>query len=99
MHTKQLSSIKRELFFVLFQVNDYPFMIEIAKAVKEKTKHIQFHLAGEGPERSKLQALIQEYSLNETFVLKGHIEDMLPFYRSLDLYLNTSVHEGIPSTM
>ena len=53
-------------------------------------------MAGEGPKRARLQAQIQQYGLNETFVLKGHIEDMLPFYRSLDLYLNTSVHEGIP---
>jgi glycosyltransferase involved in cell wall biosynthesis len=74
-------------------------MIEIAKAVKNKTKNIKFHLAGEGPERSKLQALIQQYNLNETFVLMGHLEDMLPFYRSLDLYLNTSVHEGIPMSL
>ena len=81
----------------LYPVKDYAFMIEIAKAVKEKTKHIKFHLAGEGPEGAKLRVLIQQYSLNETFVLKGHLEDMLPFYRSLDLYLNTSVHEGIPS--
>ena len=85
----------------LCPVKDYTFtlMMEIAKAVKEETKHIKFHLAGEGPERSKLQALIQQYGLNETFVLKGHIEDMLPFYRSLDLYLNTSVHEGIPMSI
>ena len=74
-------------------------MIEIVKAVKEETKYIQFYLAGEGPERSKLQALIQQYGLNETFVLKGHLDDMLPFYCSLDLYLNTSVHEGIPMSI
>ncbi len=83
----------------LCPVKDYPFMIEIAKAVKEETKHIEFHLAGEGPERSKLQTLIHQYSLNETFVLKGHLEDMLPFYRSLDLYLNTSIHEGLPMSI
>ena len=83
----------------LCPVKDYSFMIHVAKAIKEETKHIQFHLAGEGPERSKLQALIQEYNLNETFVLKGHLEDMLPFYRSLDIYLNTSVHEGIPMSI
>ena len=52
-------------------MKDYPFMIEIAKAVKEETKHIKFHLAGEGPERSKLQALIQEYNLNETVTVHG----------------------------
>ena len=80
----------------LCPVKDYTFMIEIAKAVKEETKHIKFHLAGEGPERSKLQSLIQQYGLNETFVLQGHVDNMLPFYRRLDLYLNISVHEGIP---
>ena len=80
-------------------MKDYAFMIEIAKAVKEESKHIKFHLAGEGPERSKLQALIQQYSLNETFVLQGHIDNMPPFYRSMDLYLNTSVHEGIPMSI
>ncbi|MEA1896790.1 MAG: glycosyltransferase family 4 protein [Bacteroidota bacterium] len=69
----------------------------MAKAVKEETK--KFHLAGEGPERAKLQALIQQYNLNETFVLKGHIEDVQTFYRSLDLYLNTSVHEGLPMSI
>ena len=37
----------------LCPVKDYFFMIEIAKAVKEKTEHIKFHLAGEGPERAK----------------------------------------------
>jgi len=74
-------------------------MIEIVKAVKEETKHIEFHLAGEGLERSKLQALIQKYGLNETFVLRGHLEDMPVFYRSLDLYFNTSVHEGIPMSI
>lgn len=83
----------------LCPVKEYPFMIEIAKVVKEKTKNIKFHLAGEGPERSKLQALIQKYRLKETFVLQGHIDNMPPFYRSLDLYLNTSVHEGIPMSI
>lgn len=74
-------------------------MIEIAKAVKGETKYIKFYLAGEGPERAKLQALIQQYGLNETFVLQGHIDNMPSFYRSLDLYLNTSVHEGIPMSI
>jgi len=80
-------------------MKDYALMNEIVKAVKEDTKHIEFHSAGEGPEGAKLQALIQRYGLNETFFLQGHLEDMLPFYRSLDIYFNTSVHEGIPMSI
>ena len=45
-------------------MKDYPFMIDVAKAVKEETKRIEFHLAGEGPERAKLQVLIQQYNLS-----------------------------------
>jgi glycosyltransferase involved in cell wall biosynthesis len=83
----------------LFPVKDYPFMVEIAKAILEKTTHIRFQLAGDGPERSKLQALIEEYGLNDVFVLKGHLEDISAFYQGLDLYLNTSIHEGIPMSI
>jgi len=29
----------------------------------------------------------------------GHLDVMEPFYRKLDIYLNTSIHEGIPMTI
>lgn len=80
----------------LFPIKDYPFMVEIAKKVLGKTDNIRFQLAGDGPERSKIQALIESYGLNGTFELKGHVENVSAFYRGLDLYLNTSIHEGIP---
>ena len=83
----------------LFSVKDYPLMVEIAKAVLEKTNRVSFKLAGEGPERSKLQALIQKNGLNSAFELKGHLEDISAFYQELDLYLNTSFHEGLPMSV
>ena len=66
----------------LCPVKDYSFMIEIAKAAREETKHTKFHLAGEGPERAKLQALIPQHRLNETFVLQGYLEDTAFLSRS-----------------
>lgn len=83
----------------LFSVKDYPFMVEIAKAIREKTSRVSFNLAGDGPERPKLHTLIQQYALNGIFVLKGHLKDMSAFYQGLDLYLNTSIHEGIPMSV
>ena len=83
----------------LFPVKDYPFMAEIATAIIKKENHILFQLAGDGPERAKLQALIKEYGLNDVFMLKGHLEDISAFYRELDLYLNTSIYEGIPMSI
>jgi glycosyltransferase involved in cell wall biosynthesis len=80
----------------LFPIKDYPLMIESAKAIREKTNYIQFQLAGDGPEMAKLQALIKNYDLCTCFELKGHLENMSAFYRGLDLYVSTSVHEGLP---
>jgi glycosyltransferase involved in cell wall biosynthesis len=33
------------------------------------------------------------------FKLRGHIEDMPSFYSGIDVYINTSVHEGIPMSI
>lgn len=84
----------------LFPVKDYPLMVEIARAVAATgTDDVRFELAGDGPERSALEAQIQCNGLGAGFILKGHQNDMNSFYRGLDVYLNTSVHEGIPMTI
>lgn len=84
----------------LFQVKDFPLMVEIARATQALSKSkVRFELAGEGPERACLEALIERYGLHEQFLLRGHQDDMNAFYEGIDLYLNTSVHEGIPMTI
>jgi len=79
----------------LFPVKDYPLMVEIAKEIKNKTDCIKFELAGDGPEHQTLRNLIKKNGLENTFVLKGHVHDIAKFYQNLDIYLSTSVHEGI----
>jgi L-malate glycosyltransferase len=79
-----------------FPVKDYPFMVEVAREVSKKTNNIRFELAGDGPEWSKIQHLIEKYGLNGTFMLRGFLSDISPLYQGLDVYLNTSLHEGIP---
>jgi len=83
-----------------FPVKDYPLMVEIAQAFAVSgIEDIRFELAGEGPELPRLEALVKSYGLNAGFTFKGHLDDMDHFYRGLDIYLNTSLHEGIPMTI
>jgi glycosyltransferase involved in cell wall biosynthesis len=82
----------------LFPVKDYPLMVRIAQELASDKK-IYFALAGDGPERGALEKSIDECGLAGHFSLKGHLEVMDSFYAGLDLYLNTSVHEGIPITI
>lgn len=80
-------------------VKDYPLLIEVARQVALHNKAVVFKLAGDGPERSKLQSMIEDFNLEGSFHFEGFIKDMADFYSGLDLYLNTSLHEGIPLTI
>jgi L-malate glycosyltransferase len=83
----------------LFAIKDYPLMINIAKIIREKTNHVRFQLAGDGPQYSELHQMVFNNGLDDIFELTGHLDDMSSFYQGLDLYINTSIHEGIPMSV
>ena len=82
-----------------FPVKDYPLFVRIAKEVKSRGAPIRFELAGDGPGTEEVEKLIREFDLGNTVFLKGCLHEMSVFYRNLDLYLNTSIHEGIPMSV
>lgn len=102
---REPSSKTQNDFFIIgssgrfFPVKDYPFLIEIAREVMKSTDKIRFELAGDGPERGKIEELVESYGLGDRFLLRGTVEDMDEFYEGLDLYINTSLHEGIPMSV
>lgn len=79
-----------------FTVKDYPLMVEVAREVLKSRDSIRFVLAGDGPEKLKILGLIEKYKMQSSFLLPGFSNDASSFYQELDLYLNTSLHEGIP---
>ncbi len=83
----------------LFPVKDFSCLVDIAAQVVQVRDDVDFVLAGDGPERPLLEKKISHYGLRDRFKLLGHQDDMNAFYRSLDVYMNTSVHEGIPMSV
>jgi glycosyltransferase involved in cell wall biosynthesis len=80
----------------LVPVKDYPLMVDIAREALHIAPEIRFELAGDGPEMPIVIGRIEKYRLQSTFRCKGFLQDIDPFYRGLDLYMSSSVHEGIP---
>jgi glycosyltransferase involved in cell wall biosynthesis len=80
-------------------VKDYPLMVEVAKEVSAIDHKIRFELAGDGPTFGDVQGLIRKYGLEQRFMLRGFIHDVSSFYERLAVYLNTSLHEGIPMSV
>ena len=83
----------------LFPVKAFSLFVEIAKQVVAQNDTVDFVLAGDGPERLMLEKKVKKNGLQERFRFLGHQDDMEAFYKSLDVYLNTSVHEGIPMSV
>lgn len=79
-----------------FPVKDYPLMVEVAREVLKETNSVRFELAGDGPDKARIQELIRKYEMEKSFHLLGFVNQIATFYQGLDLYLNTSFHEGIP---
>jgi glycosyltransferase involved in cell wall biosynthesis len=82
-----------------FPVKDYPFFVEVAAEINQVSKDICFELAGEGPEFENISERIMRRGLQDVFRLKGFMENMSEFYKGLDLYINTSLHEGFPMSV
>ncbi len=83
----------------LFPVKDFSLFVDIARHVISRNENVDFMLAGDGPERTLLEGKVRESGIQKRFTFSGHVEDMDAFYMRLDIYLNTSVHEGIPMSV
>ena len=83
----------------LFAVKDYSLMVDIAKSVIAKSEVVDFVIAGDGPEYSMLNEKIEKYGLEDRFKMIGHQDNMDAFFRGIDIYINTSMHEGIPMSV
>lgn len=60
------------------------------------TMPAQLVIAGDGPERNRLQALATELGLGERVQFTGHLEDPAALYRQLDVFALASDTEQMP---
>jgi glycosyltransferase involved in cell wall biosynthesis len=56
----------------------------------------RFFVIGEGPDRDKLESLIDELKIRNNFQILGRRDDMPSIYASLDIMVSASRQEGLP---
>ncbi len=82
----------------LHAVKDHAFLVRACDHLQAEGLDFRCEIAGEGPERCRLESLIRELGLENRVKLLGHISpDQMDFlYRRADLVVLTSRSEGIP---
>lgn len=82
----------------LHPVKDHKFLICACRELSMDGTDFRCFIVGDGPERRRLQALIQKYGLDRRVFLLGHLhrEEISTWYDRADVVVLTSRSEGIP---
>ncbi len=82
----------------LHAVKDHAFLVRACGGLRARDLHFECDIAGEGPERRRLESLIRSYKLEGQVRLLGHAdrEQLDSLYARADLIVLTSRSEGIP---
>jgi glycosyltransferase involved in cell wall biosynthesis len=77
-------------------IKEFGLFLEVAAEVRKRVQEVYFSILGEGPLKEELARRVKELGLDEKVRLEAPRADPFTYYTSLDLYLNTSLHEGLP---
>ena len=69
--------------------------VNVAYHTLAHEKKITFVIAGDGPDKRKMQDLVNKYLINDKFDFRGIVTDMKSFYNEIDLVLSASRTEGL----
>ena len=75
----------------------FDLLIRAAAGLMPQEVHVV--IAGEGSERPRLEALARQLGIVDRVQLPGHRSDALSIHNALDVYVQTSVREGIPNAL
>lgn len=59
-------------------------------------ENIRFVIIGDGPEKEKMERLIEKYQLTKNFILPGVIKDANTYLKAFDIFVLPSKKEGLP---
>ncbi|MCL5127854.1 glycosyltransferase [Algibacter sp. L4_22] len=73
--------------------------ISAMEILVKRGRNIKWYIIGEGPKRQELEILIEEKKLKENLILLGYKENPYPYIKSCDIYVQTSLFEGLGLTV
>lgn len=80
-------------------VKDLPTLFRAVQMLKERWPRIRLLVVGDGAERATLTALCRELNLEKSVLFLGHRDDARAVMPAFDVYVNSSISEGISLTL
>lgn len=85
----------------LIELKGHALLIEAVRALRDDWPALRLVIAGEGPERPALEALVARHGLGARVQLLGAVPnaDLCTWYSAADLFLLPSSREGLPNAL
>jgi glycosyltransferase involved in cell wall biosynthesis len=80
-------------------VKDLDLFLRVGATLRETTRDLRLSVLGDGPLKPALEQRIRDLGIAECTTFVPPSTDPAPYYASLDIYLNTSRHEGLPMSV
>jgi glycosyltransferase involved in cell wall biosynthesis len=78
---------------------NYEFLINVFPEILKMKPEAIVIIVGEGPERKKLENLIERTNLKEKIFLIGELKDASKYLKAFDLFVLPSRYEGLSITL
>lgn len=78
---------------------DYVTLLAAIESLLRRGQDVHLAIAGGGPQEETLRQRIEQTGLGERVRLLGHLRDVRGLYGALDLYVLSSIREGLPNTV
>lgn len=75
------------------------YLVEAMPIILREFPDARLIVAGEGPQRAEIEAIVQKHQLTERVVLMGWRADIVPVLAAMDVFVLPSVIEGFPLTV
>src|SRR5262249_38809690 len=84
---------------VLLEDKGQEWVIRALARLSGEFPNAKLLLAGEGPDRTRLQKLVGELKLENAVIFAGFVKDVESFYRAIDVFVFPALFEGLGTSL
>ena len=83
----------------LVPVKGHSILIEALSILHKSNPDVLLLVVGDGPLREYLEALVERLGLEQAVIFAGHQDQSYDFINMMDIFVLSSLHEGIPMVL
>ena len=83
----------------LVPVKGHSILIEALNILHKSNPNVLLLLVGDGPLRGHLEAVVKRLGLERAVIFAGHQEQSYDFINMMDIFVLSSLHEGVPMVL